>query len=367
MDPRRRYQLSLLVIGSGVGLSFLHTLVVAPIVTNTPVGTAATFIPPILAALAAVSLVSFVRASDLANSHLGRGVAWYVGGGLLFGASTYASFSHNFTQTGIPRGTWFSVYNWAIAGSALGLVMANHDLRRTRALRDARGSERLANRTSQRLSVLSRVLRHDIRNKLNLIIGHLDALDDDPDDPDVAAIEDAADSLLLIAERARRLRRIVEDETPRPVDLTAALSEARETFRHEHPDAHISAPDQPEITVRTYPDIRIALGELLANAVEHNPAAEAECRIDVDLRRLTTNGGDQAELLIEDNGPGIPDREAVVNTDATETALEHSRGTSLWLARWLVDESGGTFAIETPDTGGTLIRIRLPVADETGR
>lgn len=85
--------------------------------------------------------------------------------------------------------------------------------------------------------------------------------------------------------------------------------------------------------------------------------------MDVSLQRHTTDEGDRAELLIRDNGPGIPDRETVVTSGAVETALEHSRGTSLWLARWIVDESDGSFGIETPDSGGTEIRIRLPIAE----
>lgn len=363
MGPGSRYRLSLAVIGGGVGLSFVHNLVMAPVVTESPVGTAATFIPPIVAAVAALALIAFVRDSDLANSQLGRGVAWYAGGAILFGAAIYASFAQNFAQQGIPWETWFSVFNWAIGGSALGLVVANYDLRRTLALENARRNERRARRITQRLSVLSRVLRHDIRNKLTVIKGRLAGLSDDPDNPDVAAIEDAADSLLRIADRARRLRRIVEDETPRTVDLTAVLDAALDALREDHPDARITASELPDITVRTYPDIRIVLDEVLANAIDHNPRPESDCRVDVTLKRRTTEAGDRAEVLIRDNGPGIPERETVVTSDAVETALEHSRGTSLWLARWVVDESDGSFSVEPLDAGGALVRIRLPIAD----
>lgn len=90
------------------------------------------------------------------------------------------------------------------------------------------------------------------------------------------------------------------------------LDETLEAFRAEHPDGTLTTPDRPAITVRTYPDIRLAIEELLANAVAHNPAPESDCRIDVDLARHATDGGERAELRIRDNGPGIPEREAMV-------------------------------------------------------
>ena len=69
------------------------------------------------------------------------------------------------------------------------------------------------------------------------------------------------------------------------------------------------------------------------------------------------------EIVLEDNGPGIPERERLVQTDDVETQLDHSRGTSLWLARWVLDASEGDFAIEAAGPEGTRLVLRLPMTE----
>lgn len=39
--------------------------------------------------------------------------------------------------------------------------------------------------------------------------------------------------------------------------------------------------------------------------------------------------------------------------------LIHGSGIGLWLAKWVVDDSGGDLVIKTPAEVGTLVRLRL--------
>jgi len=64
------------------------------------------------------------------------------------------------------------------------------------------------------------------------------------------------------------------------------------------------------------------------------------------------------ELVVDGDGPGIPDEELVPIRVGTETALQHSRGLGLWQLGWSVDELGGELAFDTAD--GTTIRITIP-------
>ena len=63
-------------------------------------------------------------------------------------------------------------------------------------------------------------------------------------------------------------------------------------------------------------------------------------------------------VVVDSDGPGVPDEELVPIRVGTETALQHSRGLGLWQLGWSVDELGGELAFDTTD--GTTIRITIP-------
>lgn len=362
MNSATRAKLGLVTIGGGIGVSLLHASHFARQFGDTLPGIIGVFLPSLLAVISALWLENMLRSGKIPTAALGRAATWYLGGGLLFAVSHYVSFSVALGGGGLPPNALFSVGNWAISGSAVGLVLANYDLRRSEALQRAQQNKQQAAQIAQRLSVTSRVLRHDIRNKLGIILGHTELLAEiHPDNRDIEAIEEAAESLLEIAERAQKLRRIVEEETPSPVNLTECLTELLEALQEEYPAAQITTAELNEATVHTYPEIREGLGELLENTIEHNGLPEAECEIKVDLSCIQSSTGEVARIMIEDNGPGIPEQEQIAFTDKAEPQISHSRGTSLWLTRWIVDESAGQLSLDTNDTTGTKIYLSLPV------
>jgi signal transduction histidine kinase len=76
----------------------------------------------------------------------------------------------------------------------------------------------------------------------------------------------------------------------------------------------------------------LAVRELLVNAVEHG---EGAVTVAVDC-------ADEARVTVRDEGPGVPAPERDVVTGATvETALDHSDGLGLWMAKWVVESFGG--------------------------
>lgn len=361
MPASGRYYLGLALISGGVSLSFAHHVLLAPRATISPTGMAVSFAPPLLAAGAALPLFAFVHQSDIPRARLARAAGWYLGGAVLFGLSVYASFIANFGAANFEPETWFSVANWTIGGSFVGLIVANYDLRRARAIQEAVENQRTTRQLAERLSVLNRILRHDVRNKTNIILGNAELLRSDAtDDEALAAIEDAANTMVEIADRARRVQSIVERQTPEPIDLEECLQDIVGACRTEYPEASISVTTEANATVSTFPVIRTVIGELLDNALAHNPLPESDRLATVTVQPGT---GKMVELVVTDNGPGIPQREQRVFAHETETPLEHSRGTSLWLARWVAQESGGEVRIDPSSEEGTTVVVALPAAD----
>lgn len=364
MKSSTRYHLGIIVLGCGLILSFVHPLRYTSLYADSLPAIVGSFIPPVLATVVAVPLLVFLHTRDIDTAHLWRGVKWYVAGVVLFGGAMYVSFRTNIDPSGFSSMTWFSWGNWVISGSVIGLAMANYDIRRTWAVHRARTNKQRADQASQRLSVLNRVFRHDVRNQTNVILGYTELLEDNATvDDEVAAIEDAAASLADIAERMRKVHGTIEDETPQPVDLTNRAVDVIERFQETHPHAQVTTGISDGVHAQTYSIIDIVLDELLENAIEHNPLPAADCQVAVTVDHDEAGGNGFVEIVIEDNGPGIPDRERVVSTDRSETQLEHSSGTGLWLTRWVVDESSGEFDIEDADPAGSRIRLRLPTAD----
>jgi PAS domain S-box-containing protein len=217
-----------------------------------------------------------------------------------------------------------------------------------------------------RLSVLDRVLRHNLRNKLNIVTG-LAKLLEERDDEDVTAIADdidtAASDLLSIADAARAFNESIDPAKPRTqeLDLSAFVRDMDEELRERHPDTdiHISAAETaPAVCPAT---IRLCLEHVVENAVEHGGTPEP--RVDIEVE--DTDDEEWVELRVTDEGPGFSERERRALTSGAESPLEHLQGVTLWLIRWAVMNAGGRLDIRDRPGGGATVILRFPAAEES--
>ncbi|QTH19600.1 sensor histidine kinase N-terminal domain-containing protein [Rhizorhabdus wittichii] len=111
------------------------------------------------------------------------------------------------------------------------------------------------------------------------------------------------------------------------------------------------------------------LDEILGNLIE-NAAKYGQGRVFVTVSRVATdlpNGrkADWVELLIEDDGPGIPEAERgkLFERGARLDTGKPGTGLGLAIVRDVIGIYGGTIALEeSEDLGGLQIRVRLPAA-----
>lgn len=236
----------------------------------------------------------------------------------------------------------------------------------------------------QRLSVLNRVLRHNLRNDLTVVQMRLDhaatAADDESVLADIDAIEDATDGLIALSEKARAFEQIVGD-APDDVAVGDAVDSAVATIEADHPNASISVQcDEARLrTSRSMLDLVVT--NLVENAVEHGTpdgrsnggGADADEPTEAGDSASGTGGtadvtvsvkatAEGVTLTVEDRGPGIPEHELAVLEDGDESALEHGSGLGLWLVKWGVRSLGGTLAFDTGEDG-TTVTVRLPSID----
>ncbi|WP_255170458.1 PAS domain S-box protein [Natrononativus amylolyticus] len=217
----------------------------------------------------------------------------------------------------------------------------------------------------KRLEVLNRVLRHDLRNGMNIIDGYAQTLativDDDVAAEYVEPIHERADELLGLAEKTRAVERTLETApVAGPVDVVERAAAAIDDLDRAYPDADISRSLPERATVRSGAHVETAVRHVLENAIEH--ADSPSPRVDVTLRVLE----DALEIRIADDGPGIPeDERALLEEDREITQLRHASGLGLWLANWAVVTAGGELGFEPNEPRGTVVRLTVPVADRS--
>jgi PAS domain S-box-containing protein len=209
------------------------------------------------------------------------------------------------------------------------------------------------------LQVINRVLRHNLRNDLNVIMLSAEWLASNVDDDLRARAEtlrDNATELAGLSEKAREIERMIgrRGEGTSPTDAVPLVKRAVDSYRSTHPEASISTDLSADLWVQADEDLSRVCEELIENAITHNDDPTPRLRIEASA------GADRHEIRFHDDGDGIPDHEwAVVTGEREITQLTHSSGLGLWLVRWVIDSYGGAVRRERSEDGGTTVHLRL--------
>jgi len=209
--------------------------------------------------------------------------------------------------------------------------------------------------------VLFRVFRHNIRNDLNVIAGYAELIRNASEGEVAewaAGLENKSDRVVNQAEKVRHIEEVFSYDRTVPWSVRAEIEQILGDYRDD-PNVTITT-DVGDVDVDVHPRFDLAVRELLDNAITHHVGDEPVA-IGIDAER--TDG--QVTLVVEDNGPGLPEDEIEVLRAGEETALEHGSGTGLWLIHWIITRSGGDLSVDVLD-GGTRVRVRLPMADSDG-
>ena len=207
---------------------------------------------------------------------------------------------------------------------------------------------------SEIVSVLTRVLRHNIRNNLSVVRGYVNAQSHQPSQglsPDVAL--DAVDEVLNLSEEARELEQIVQESSDRrTVELTGEIEQIVATVEDQVPAATITVEISEPTDYFARPTLPVAVREIIENAAKH--AGDTP-----EVTVTVTETDETVTISIQDNGPGIPEEEQAVIAEGTETPLVHSTGLGHWIARTIVTKHDGDIGIDVSETG-TTVTISLP-------
>jgi PAS domain S-box-containing protein len=216
-------------------------------------------------------------------------------------------------------------------------------------------------RLQRHLQVLNRVLRHNLRNELTIVMGIAASLRETVDDAHLRSqidlIHDHAAVLDDVSEKAHTVASLLEEtDATTTLPVEPLVSEVVGRCRERYPRATITTRIDPEVEVTTNPALGAAIEELVENGVEHN---EGDPTVHVETERRDG----EIRLTVADDGPGIPSADrAVVFDDGDITDLQHGSGLGLWLVRWVTEAAGGHVVHERRDDW-TAVTLHLCRAD----
>ena len=229
----------------------------------------------------------------------------------------------------------------------------------------------------QRLAVLNRVLRHNLRASVNVITGQTGLLEDRVreaigDDALPAAIEDSLQTIRdrvehvhSQAETAREIEAVLgDDPAEQPWESVDTLCETATETAAEHGASCVCDIDGEIADRRVDGEVTRIIEELVDNAIRHHDDQPSA----VEVRVTLSVAGDDLLLTVADDGPGLSEQELVVVEEGAEDPLRHGSGLGLWMVNWLAIACGGSISATTGDSGTTIsVRVPLRTGDTDSR
>jgi PAS domain S-box-containing protein len=198
----------------------------------------------------------------------------------------------------------------------------------------------------RQLLVMDRLLRHNLRNDMNLILGHAEQARDRAGEriqANLDQIQHTGSRLLRTVGKERDIVSLLTTDTdPDRFDLAAAAEEQCGRIREAHPDATLDVSLPAALAVQAVPKFSLAIYELLENAIIHAPDDAPTVSLSVSVDESSV------ELHVADDGPRIPLQEVRVLQGVRDVrSVYHGSGLGLWLVHWAVKRSGGSLAFES--------------------
>jgi two-component system sensor histidine kinase MprB len=242
---------------------------------------------------------------------------------------------------------------------------------------DAAGTDelgRLAESFNTMLEALDRSMRqqrqlvadasHELRTPLTSLRTNLELLGDGKRLPKEerrrmlgSAVGQLEELTVLVADLVDLARDERPDESTEAVRLDEVVADAVKRARQRHPEREFSLETEATLVDGVPARLGRAVGNLIDNAQKWSPP---DAEVEVSLA-----GG---ELRVRDHGPGIDEDDLPLVFDrfyrAPSARGAPGSGLGLAIVRQVAESHGGSVSAETPADGGTLMRLRIPVASE---
>jgi signal transduction histidine kinase len=210
----------------------------------------------------------------------------------------------------------------------------------------------------QQLEVLTRVLRHNLRNDLDTVLAYAEEVEN----PTIRErLRSNAKRLGETASKARAIEDVlsIPQESPAPVDVGEIARSVADRFREEHPDCTVTVEAPEDLVIRSHRQLLDRLvTELVENAIQHTDQSAPAVDISVRSRALESDRA-RVEIEVADDGPGIPEHEREIIRQEQESALKHGASLGLWLVNWITRSLNGELSFDAGESDGSVVTVSI--------
>lgn len=241
----------------------------------------------------------------------------------------------------------------------------NHLQTQTEALKRFKRTIDQTEEQRNNLNILNQVLRHDIRNDIQLVTAYADMLETYVDDEKaiehLRTIQEASEDAIDLTETAGDLANVLlqTDVENERIQFDSVIEEERTEIEAANPNAEICVDGSlPKVRVWADPLLNSVFRNLLTNAIRHNDKDKPE----IVLSAEESDG--IIRVRVEDNGPGVPDMQKEDVFGQEEKGLDSpGTGMGLYLVDALIDSYGGDVWVEDNDPEGAVFFVELLIAE----
>ncbi|OUJ18141.1 Signal transduction histidine kinase containing PAS domain [Methanonatronarchaeum thermophilum] len=218
----------------------------------------------------------------------------------------------------------------------------------------------------EREELLNSLLRHDIRNKIQVIHGYLNLLSEmelpdkaiDYTNKSINSIQDSIDIIQKISKFKE-----LQNEEIKEIDVEPILKEAIKKTQEnaETQDIKIEFKKQTKKTKANAGPLLIQVfTNIIENSIQHSDGTKIKISSQKTQNKL--------QYIIEDNGKGIPKKDwnKVFNRTYT-TDGERGTGLGLYLSKTLLSNYGGEIELDKSKMGGAKFTVTLQKANQKPR
>jgi two-component system osmolarity sensor histidine kinase EnvZ len=211
---------------------------------------------------------------------------------------------------------------------------------------------RLQRSLQQRTEMLAGV-SHDLRTPLTRMKLSLALLSESPETKELG--DDVVDMERMI-EGYLAFARGEGDEEPSPSDLGEILQDVATGARRDNADVSVETDGDMHVELRPFA-MKRCLTNLVSNALRHGTR--------VELRAV--RGRTSAEVVVDDNGPGIPPDKyedvfrPFLRLDESRNVDTGGVGLGLTIARDIARSHGGDVTLGPSPLGGLRVIVRIPI------
>jgi signal transduction histidine kinase len=220
-------------------------------------------------------------------------------------------------------------------------------------------AERREKEHFREISAFTSGVAHEIKNPLNSLALVLELLGRKTPPEAKGDLDLGKAQVRTIARIVDRFSRVVKVVRPatEPLDLDDLLLQAANSLTTEVPSA------SPRVRIDAAPGVRLTADrDLLSQAFLNILKNAIEASDDAPVRASARRTGDRIEVVIRDEGPGLPVEALARIFEPFYTTKSKGMGIGLYLAKRIIEAHGGTIKARSQEGAGTEFRIELPGA-----